>query len=62
LLGGNSALTLNLNPSEINGANLNSIRREACRHFRNKRREYLKERINELATNRTRTLDTCVEE
>jgi hypothetical protein len=27
------------------------IRREASRHFRNKKREYLKDRINELATN-----------
>jgi hypothetical protein len=30
-------------PSEINGDNLNNIRREASRHFRNKKREYLKE-------------------
>jgi uncharacterized protein YaaR (DUF327 family) len=38
-------------PSEINGDNLNNIRREADRHFRNKNREYLKDKINELATN-----------
>jgi hypothetical protein len=38
-------------PSEINGDNLNNGRREASRHFRNKKREYLKDRINELATN-----------
>jgi hypothetical protein len=31
--------------------NLNNIRREASRHFRNKRREYLKDKINELARN-----------
>jgi hypothetical protein len=38
-------------PSEINGDNLNNVRREASRHFRNKKREYLKDKINELATN-----------
>jgi hypothetical protein len=38
-------------PSEINGNKLNNIRREASRHFRNKRREYLKDNINELAMN-----------
>jgi hypothetical protein len=38
-------------PSEINGDNLNNIRCEASRHFGNKKKEYLKPRINELATN-----------
>jgi hypothetical protein len=38
-------------PSEINGDNLNNVRREDSRHFRNKKREYLKDNINELATN-----------
>jgi hypothetical protein len=38
-------------PSEINGDNLNSVRREVSRHFRNKKREYLKDKINERATN-----------
>jgi hypothetical protein len=38
-------------PSKINGDNLNNVRREARRHFRNKRREYLKDKINKLATN-----------
>jgi Fe-S cluster assembly ATPase SufC len=38
-------------PSEINGDNLNNVIREASRHFRNKKREYLKDKINELATN-----------
>jgi hypothetical protein len=33
-------------PSEINGDNMNNIRREASRHFRNKQREYLKDKIN----------------
>jgi hypothetical protein len=38
-------------PSEINEDNLNNISHGASRHFRNKKREYLKGRINELATN-----------
>jgi hypothetical protein len=38
-------------PSKVNGDNLNNVRREASRHFRNKKREYLKDKINELATN-----------
>jgi hypothetical protein len=38
-------------PSEINGDNLNNIRPETSRRFRNKKREYLKDKINELATN-----------
>jgi hypothetical protein len=31
--------------------NQNDVRQEASRHFRNKKREYLKDKINELATN-----------
>jgi hypothetical protein len=31
---------------------VNIIRREASRHLRNKKREYLKDKINELAMNR----------
>jgi hypothetical protein len=38
-------------PSEINGDNLNNVRREASRYFRNNKREYLKDKINELTTN-----------
>jgi hypothetical protein len=49
-------------PNEIHGDNLNSIRCEASRHFRNKKGDYLKHISNELATNRTRTLETCIEE
>jgi hypothetical protein len=37
-------------PSEINWDNLNNVRREASRYFRNKKREYLKVKMNELAT------------
>jgi hypothetical protein len=36
---------------QSNKANLNNVRRETSRHFRNKKREYLKGKINELATN-----------
>jgi hypothetical protein len=32
------------NPSKTNGDNLNSVRRETRRNFRNKKREYLKEK------------------
>ncbi|PNF30898.1 hypothetical protein B7P43_G05207 [Cryptotermes secundus] len=38
-------------PSELNGDNLNNIRCETSRHFRNKKREYLKDKIDELAMN-----------
>jgi hypothetical protein len=37
--------------SKINGDNVNHIRRETSRHFRNKKREYLKDKMYELATN-----------
>jgi hypothetical protein len=34
--------------SEINGDHLNSIRREPSKHFRNTKREYLKDKIVSL--------------
>jgi hypothetical protein len=37
--------------SEINGDNLNNIRYETSRHFRNKNRQYLKKKTDELAMN-----------
>lgn len=37
--------------SKIKGDNLNSIRREDSSHFLNETKEYLKEKINELAMN-----------
>jgi hypothetical protein len=37
-------------PSEINGGNLINIRYEANRHFKNKKREYMKDKINDLTT------------
>jgi hypothetical protein len=41
-------LQLLQDPSEINGDNLNNVRLQASRYFRNKKREYLKDKINEL--------------
>jgi hypothetical protein len=35
----------------VNGDNLKNVRHEASRHFSNKKREYLKDRMNELADN-----------
>jgi hypothetical protein len=37
-------------PSQINGDNLNNVRCEASRHFRKEKREYPKDKINELVT------------
>jgi hypothetical protein len=39
------------NPNQSNLDNLNSARQEASRHFSNKKREYLKAKINELEIN-----------
>ena len=38
-------------PSQSNVDNLNNVRRDASRHFRNKKKGYLKAKIEELATN-----------
>ena len=38
-------------PSQRNIDNPNDVRREASRHFRNKKKEYLKAKIEELQTN-----------
>jgi C4-type Zn-finger protein len=38
-------------PSRNNAENLNNVRRDASRHFRNKKRAYLKAKIEELETN-----------
>jgi hypothetical protein len=35
----------------VNEDNLSNVRWEAIRHFRNKKREYLKDKINELESN-----------
>jgi hypothetical protein len=38
-------------PSKVNKHKLNNARREANKHFKNKKRKYLKDRINELEPN-----------
>ena len=38
-------------PSRRNVDNLNNVRRDASRHFRNKKKAYLKAKIEELKTN-----------
>ena len=38
-------------PSQRNVDNLNNVRREATRHFRYKKKAYLKAKIEELGTN-----------
>jgi hypothetical protein len=38
-------------PNKINGDNLSNIRCETSRHFRNKNRQYLKDKFDTLATN-----------
>jgi hypothetical protein len=38
-------------PNQSNLHNLNNARHEASRHYRKKKREYLKAKINELETN-----------
>jgi archaellum component FlaC len=38
-------------PIQSNVGNLNNVRSEASRHFRNKKKEYLKGKIEELETN-----------
>jgi hypothetical protein len=57
-------LQLLQNPSEINGDNLNNVRHEASRHFRNKKREYLKDKklMSLLRSVRKRTSETRIEE
>jgi hypothetical protein len=38
-------------PSQCNVDNLNNVRRDASRHFRNKKKAYLKAKIEKLETN-----------
>jgi hypothetical protein len=43
-------------PSVVNEDNLSNVRREASRHFMNKERKYLKDKINELESNRKKII------
>jgi hypothetical protein len=47
---GNNKLQWLQDPSEINGDKLRIVRRDASNNFRNKKREYLKDKVNEFAT------------
>jgi len=47
-------------PRQSNVDNLSNVRCDASRHFRNKKEAYLKDRIEELETNRSKILGTCV--
>jgi hypothetical protein len=47
-------------PSVMNEDNMRNVRRKASRHFRNKKREYLKDKINDIELNRIRTSETCI--
>jgi hypothetical protein len=41
-------------PSEANEDDLSDVRREASRNLRNKKREYLKDKVNKLESNNKR--------
>jgi hypothetical protein len=45
--------------SQINRDNLNSIGIEAPRHYMNKKREYVKDKIHEIATNDKNIKNLC---
>ena len=48
-------------PSQSNVDNLNSVRCEVRRHFRKKKKAYLRSKIEELETNsKIKTLGTCI--
>jgi hypothetical protein len=49
------------NPNVVNEDNLSNIRREASSHFRNNKREYLREKINELESHskNKNIIETC---
>jgi hypothetical protein len=50
------------NSNQINGDNLQNLRRETNRTFRNKKREYLKGKINQLENNNKNKLsEICTE-
>jgi hypothetical protein len=44
-------LQLLQDPSGKSGVNLNNVRHESSRHFRNKKKECIKDKISEIATN-----------
>jgi len=46
-------------PNKSNADNLKNVRREVSRHIRNKKKEYLKAKIDELESNRSKISETC---
>jgi hypothetical protein len=49
-------------PNQSNVDNLNNVKRKAIIHFRNKKKEYLKAKIDEFETNSTiKTSEACKE-
>jgi hypothetical protein len=50
-------------PSDVTEGNLSDVKREASRHFRKKKRKYLKDKINDLEkTVRIKIPEACVGE
>jgi len=50
------------NPSRTSRNNLNNVRRETSRYFKNKEMEYVKEKLMNFKERvRTEILDTCIE-
>jgi len=48
-------------PSQSNVDNPNNVRREVSRHFRKKKKAYVRDKIEELENNvRSKTLGTCI--
>ena len=48
-------------PSQSMVDNLNNVRREVSRHFRNKKKAYLRAKIEELETNsKIQNIHTCI--
>jgi len=47
-------------PNQSNVDNLNNLRLEASRHFRNKKKAYLKAKFEKLETNRSKISGTCI--
>ena len=48
-------------PSQSNSDNLNNVRHEVSRHFRNKKKAYLRAKLEELKlTVRSKILGTCI--
>ena len=46
-------------PNQSNVDNLNNVRRDSSRHFRNKKNEYLRDKFDELDTNIRNNRDLC---